>query len=298
MVNVSANIGNSSDDLCWQQSHYRAYTLFTAPAPCLSEGIPNDDCLGAIELAVGPTCNEEIHSNVGATYSTDASRFFSCGVSGFQPDDVWFKVRVPSSGNVTVSAPLLFNENNMILEAYSGTCDALTLVDCDQFGGSRGSEINLTDQAAGSYIYYRVVDQGNNTKGDFSICAHDSSVNGFATSQSAPEDSFPEWYYDEASETIVKLEGDAIATEKVIEDSQLLDVVAYPNPTTDYIYVKRNSSEESEIRLIDIMGRSVKSIKTSDSQTKIDVQDLIPGYYTLTVNENNQRTSVKVLVAR
>ena len=298
VVNVSANIGNSSDDLCWQQSHYRAYTLFTAPAPCLSEGIPNDDCLGAIELAVGPTCNEEIHSNVGATYSTAASRFFSCGVSGFQPDDVWFKVRVPSSGNVTVSAPLLFNENNMILEAYSGTCDALTLVDCDQFGGSRGSEINLTDQAAGSYIYYRVVDQGNNTKGDFSICAHDSSVNGFATSQSAPEDSFPEWYYDEASETIVKLEGDAIATEKVIEDSQLLDVVAYPNPTTDYIYVKRNSSEESEIRLIDIMGRSVKSIKTSDSQTKIDVQDLIPGYYTLTVNENNQRTSVKVLVAR
>ena len=84
----------------------------------------------------------------------------------------------------------------------------------------------------------------------------------------------------------------------MIEDSQLLDVVAYPNPTTDYIYVKRNSSEESEIRLIDIMGRSVKSIKTSDSQTKIDVQDLIPGYYTLTVNENNQRTSVKVLVAR
>ena len=300
VVNVSANIGNSSNDLCWQQSHYRAYSIFTAPAACLSEGIPNDDCLGAIELSAGSTCNEEIYSNIGATYSSDASRFFSCGVSGFQPDDVWFKVRVPSSGAVTVSAPLLFNENNMILEAYSGTCDNLTLVDCDQFGGSRGSEINLTNQAAGSFIYYRVVDQGNNTKGDFAICAYDGSVNGYATSQAAPEDAFPEWYYDEASETIVRVEEDAVAKEieEVIEITQQLDVVAYPNPTTDYIFVKRNSSEEGEIRLYDLMGRNVKTVKTSNVQTSIDVQDLIPGYYTLTISENNQQTSLKVLVAR
>ena len=82
------------------------------------------------------------------------------------------------------------------------------------------------------------------------------------------------------------------------EITQQLDVVAYPNPTTDYIFVKRNSSEEGEIRLYDLMGRNVKTVKTSNVQTSIDVQDLIPGYYTLTINENNQQTSLKVLVAR
>ena len=158
----------------------------------------------------------------------------------------------------------------------------------------------MTNQAAGSFIYYRVVDQGNNTKGDFAICAYDGSVNGYATSQAAPEDAFPEWYYDEASETIVRVEEDAVAKEieEVIEITQQLDVVAYPNPTTDYIFVKRNSSEEGEIRLYDLMGRNVKTVRTSNVQTSIDVQDLIPGYYTLTISENNQQTSLKVLVAR
>ncbi len=279
-VNVSANIGNSTDDLCWQQSFYKAYSLFAAPAPCLADELVNDECFGAIELSVSDECNREIYSNNGSTYSVGMSEFFSCGVSGYRPDDVWFKAQIPTSGNLTISAPLLYNENNMILEAYVGTCDALMVIDCDQFGGPDGSIIELTNQEPGEYIYIRVVDQGNNTKGDFAMCVYSTpnARTGFVAEQSK------ELAMDHESEEVIS---------SIVEDV----INIYPNPTTDFITVDLSGSGNRTIILSDITGKEFKRMDSGIFKSiKMDVRSLPVGHYLLTIMNNDQISTKQVMI--
>lgn len=301
-VNITANIGNSADDLCWQQSFYKAYGLFTAPQNCLSVGLANDDCVGAIELTAGSSCNRETFSSLGATYSVGSSSYFSCGVSGYRPNDVWFKVRVPANGNLTVSAPLLFNENNMIMEAYAGACDALVLIDCDQFGGSMGSEIKLTDQQPGEMIYFRVADQGNNTQGDFAMCAFSPSTNGFNTEATESYEPEVAWRYDEETETIIVLDNEAQEEVATIEEviGEGMTIKAYPNPTTDYINVELNQATitDATYTLYDLSGKRVRVVNnTTEKKVNMNVSDLNTGQYYLNVTsaEGSQTEIIQIL---
>ena len=174
-VNLRANLGNGTTRDCWSESNYHSLSFTTAPEACHSEVIENDDCYGAILLPLNKICQQQIFSSVGARWSSDASEYFHCGSSGYRPNDVWFKVQVPESGQMAIESPLLFNDNNMILEAYRGNCDQLELISCDQFGSNNGSIIRLQEQIIGSFIYIRVADQGNNSQGDFAICVYDDA---------------------------------------------------------------------------------------------------------------------------
>ncbi len=294
LVNVSANIGNSKDDLCWQQSFYKAYSLFQAPGSCLSELLANDDCVGAIELNVGNSCNQEIYSNLGATHTPGISSYFSCGVSGYKPNDVWFKVKVKSSGNVVVSAPLLFNENNMILEAFEGPCDNLRLVDCDQFGGSKGSEIKLANRTPGEYIYIRVADQGNNTQGDFAMCSYEPAmISGFVSAQFEEEEE-KAWYFDEETETIVQLNKDF--------EQKTVDISVHPNPAVDYLNIEMNFEEDETkvLTITDVMGRTIERteyIGYGSDKIKVDVSNIPSGQYFLTVSSHDQRITKRIVIS-
>ena len=311
VVNVTANIGNSADDLCWQQSFYKTYGLFTAPQSCLTISLANDDCVGAIEITPGTSCSRKIYSNLGATFSAGSSSYSSCGVSGYKPNDVWFKVKVPSNGNVTFSAPLLFNENNMIIEAYAGKCDAMVRIDCDQFGGSQGSEIKLTGRTSGEMIYYRVADQGNNTQGDFAICAYSPAPSGFNTEATNTEDE-PQiaWRYDEETQSIIIVEeGEEVeeanfVEEAIVEAITEVEVIAYPNPTTDVLNIEfSNALIDAEISLFDLRGKLLKNIVPASSdydqrKIRLNVSDLNVGQYYLNISSAQYRTTKLVQIVR
>ena len=138
---------------------------------CVTEPPPppaNDDCSNAIELAVDYTCNFVTYTNESATDSGIADP----GCALYSGGDVWFYVDVPASGELTID----MDTGVMIdsgLAIYSGSCGALTLIECDDDDSANGlmSSITLTGQTPGDILYIRVWEYGNNNNGSFDICA-------------------------------------------------------------------------------------------------------------------------------
>lgn len=154
--------------------YVRVYSPITnyASTMCLNVPPPNDNCANAVTLAVGTSCNETDGYNTGATASSAPAP--TCGT--YAGGDVWYKLTVPASGNVTVQNGFGFitgmgflNSTNM--EVYSGSCGALSSLGCN----SSNASLPLTGLTPGSTLYIRIWEPGNNSFGSFSVCAYDDS---------------------------------------------------------------------------------------------------------------------------
>ena len=130
----------------------------------------NDDPCSAISLAVNASCINTGATNESAT-STAGVPAPGCG--NYLGGDVWFTAVVPASGNITVEVSAgVMTDGAMAI--YSGTCGALTLIQCDDFGGAGAMPaLTLTGQTPASTLFIRVWESGNNNNGTFNICAHE-----------------------------------------------------------------------------------------------------------------------------
>lgn len=71
-----------------------------------------------------------------------------------------------------------------------------------------------------------------------------------------------------------------------IDESSLVDVSLYPNPTNEYIILKINTSLDNlNYNLYDMTGRIVSKGIISSNETKIDARDYVPGQYQLIINQ-------------
>ncbi len=144
----------------------------TAPPPPA-----NDLCASAIALPVGTdnACNFTASTNGGAT---DSGELPAPSCASYAGGDVWYTVTVPSTGNLTVDTGNggTFTDSGMSI--YSGTCGALTEIECDDDDSDDGafSLIALTGQTPGDVLYVRVWEFGNNAFGSFNICASSDEV--------------------------------------------------------------------------------------------------------------------------
>jgi hypothetical protein len=142
---------------------------FTISRSCSAAPPPltNDDCSGAIALTINSACSYTTYSNFGANASLGIP---APGCGGYSGGDVWFSVVVPPSGNFIVDTQAgVITDSGMA--AYSGTCGSLTLIACDDDGGtSLMSSLNITGQTPGATIYIRVWEFGNDNNGTFGIC--------------------------------------------------------------------------------------------------------------------------------
>jgi hypothetical protein len=141
---------------------------FTISRACIAP-LTNDDCSGAISLTPVTTCSYTTYSNVGATTSTGMT---APGCGNFSGSDVWFSVVVPATGEVDIDLQTGTMTDSGIA-FYSGTCGALTLLDCDDDSSSNGlmSYLSRTGLTPGQTIYIRVWEYGNDNNGTFGICA-------------------------------------------------------------------------------------------------------------------------------
>ncbi|RRQ46202.1 T9SS type A sorting domain-containing protein [Chryseobacterium sp. SC28] len=77
------------------------------------------------------------------------------------------------------------------------------------------------------------------------------------------------------------------------------DIRIYPNPVEDYAYVEIDfelqKGEEAEIRLHDMSGKQVQSIKTKNAVTKINTSSLPQGVYIVTANTSNKSVNTKIV---
>lgn len=137
----------------------------STPPPALT----NDECAGAIPLTINSTCSYSAFTNSGSTASAGVP---APGCASYSGGDIWFSFVVPANGIVTVDT-----QTGGILDSgmawYSGTCGALTLLECDDDDSANGamSTITRTGLTPGSTIYVRFWEFSNDNQGTFSICA-------------------------------------------------------------------------------------------------------------------------------
>ncbi len=68
-----------------------------------------------------------------------------------------------------------------------------------------------------------------------------------------------------------------------------LDIVAYPNPTVDYLNLRINELETDDIswQLFDMQGKLLDSQNDLDMQNRLDFSKYVPGTYLLLVRSGN-----------
>lgn len=128
----------------------------------------NDDPCGAEVLGVETACQWETYELTDATGTAGVT---DPGCASYVDNDVWFVFTAPASGAVTIdSSPIDFTDSGMAL--YSGTCNALTLIECDDDDSVNGlmSSITANGLIPGVDYFIRFWEFGGGGTGDFDIC--------------------------------------------------------------------------------------------------------------------------------
>lgn len=97
--------------------------------------------------------------------------------------------------------------------------------------------------------------------------------------------------YKSDTDNLVTLEGE-------LDTAKDMEVSAYPNPTTDILFVE--SSSMVSLKLFDATGRVVMTRDNINNEVaKLNVRDLQTGMYTLQViDDNNEQTAKRIIVTR
>lgn len=73
-----------------------------------------------------------------------------------------------------------------------------------------------------------------------------------------------------------------------LEDVNAYGIVIYPNPVTDRLIIKSNVLNANTIKILDILGKTVKLINNAQYTEFIDVSNLRSGLYILTTDNQKQ----------
>ncbi|RYE20742.1 MAG: gliding motility-associated C-terminal domain-containing protein, partial [Sphingobacteriales bacterium] len=161
------------------QRYYVRVWTFTATASssasftiCVGTPPPppaNDEPCNAITLPVleDGSCNLQTYTNQSATGSNGVP---APGCASYNGGDVWFKLTVPCTGSIILkSAAGTVTDGGMAI--YSGTCNGLTLLQCnDDFNGLMPG-ITRSGLVPGSTLWVRFWEFGGDNNGTFQLCA-------------------------------------------------------------------------------------------------------------------------------
>ena len=130
----------------------------------MAQAPANDNCSGAISLAVNATCVGTAGNATGATQSQS-------GCTGTANDDVWYSfVATSSAHNVSVTGASGYDA---VLQVFSGACGSLSSLSCRDITFGGGTETaSLTGLTVGSTYFFRVYDWYSATLSNpsFSVC--------------------------------------------------------------------------------------------------------------------------------
>ncbi|MEI8204635.1 MAG: T9SS type A sorting domain-containing protein [Bacteroidota bacterium] len=130
----------------------------------------NDECSGAIAIAVDTICTFVTYSSVGATASIGVP---APGCANYLGGDIWFSVVVPASGHLIIDS---YNEGigSSGMAIYSGNCGSLVLITCDANSNINSMpRINQSGLVPGSTIYIRFWKNGSVNGGSFDLCVYE-----------------------------------------------------------------------------------------------------------------------------
>ncbi len=225
----------------------------------------NQYCETAVDMpVVGHSCSPDYHAqNYGGNGPNGPATTCSANSGG----DSWFTVTVPSSGELTISTSGVTGSGayDVLIEAYSGTCDNLTYMDCAD-GNGAFSDLTMTGLTPGDVLYFKTWHYFNQNYGPYAVCAFDP--------------------FDDAG--VNELEG-------------LISMDVYPNPATNNvsIQVTLETSSDLSLTLSNTLGQTIFTQQIPNTQSleySFDVSNLPAGAYLITLQGNTGKQTKRLII--
>ena len=217
----------------------------------------NNDCANAIMLTPGTVYGDNpVDTTVAGATNSGVTN--ACGLNG---PDIWYSVVVPADGNITIEtgdtsgAGMGFDS---VIEAFSGTCGALTSIECDDDGAATGnySILNLTGLTPGETIYIRVWEYNGDETEPFSISAYSATLS--------------------------------------VEESVFESFSYYPNPVKNTLTIDTQDTIEN-ITMYNILGQEVLRTTPNTVGSEVDMSSLETGTYFVRVSIAGASKTVRVI---
>ncbi|MCS3868879.1 hypothetical protein J3D55_001795 [Chryseobacterium ginsenosidimutans] len=256
-----SGLTSSTSYYVWIRSSCTATDKSAWAGPYLfSTSITNDNCGSPVPLTIGASfaSNAIVATNIGSTIDETP---LSCQTNA--NNNVWYSVVVPPSGNLTIETKAVAGSTytDSVINAFSGSCGALTGVGCDDDSGDDAfSKLVLTGQTPGATLLVSVWRWSNSSvfDGQFQVSAYDSSL---------------------------------LATNEVKDAKNNIKV--YPNPFSDVITIS-DIKNVKNVFVSDISGRLVKTIANPSSSLQLG--ELKQGMYLLTLEmKDGSKQTIKTI---
>ncbi len=132
----------------------------------------NNDPCAFVPLTTNSTCVNTLGSNISATATAGIPAPACANYAG---GDVWFRVVVPAGGTVTVTTDVAggspLTDSGLAFYTAASCAGPFTLVSCDDDSGPGLMSALTYTGTAGTVLWVRVWEYGNDTFGAFNICA-------------------------------------------------------------------------------------------------------------------------------
>ena len=257
-TSVTITVTNDDDGTCSLDSLPLTYDEPACPPA-------NDDC-GTAQSIVQETGIADATSATptpgtieGATDSGLAAEACN-GFTGTANDDVWYSFEALTSDvNITFECV----DFDAVVQLYSGTCGALTVVACADDTVTTApivEEINATGLSVGATYYVRVYQYGTTTTaGD----SHD-----------------------------VKIWSSSTLSEPSLEDDNALTY--YPNPVTSDLSLRAQKPIQN-ISVYNMLGQRVMELKPETSDVQVDMSALSQGSYFVKLSVDNVIETIRII---
>lgn len=216
----------------------------------------NDLCENALELIAGADFDARALQVTNSNATDSGASDPTCG--NYNGGDLWFTATVPSDGILTIETGGVAGSTiiDTGVEAYTGTCDALVVIDCSDAipNESLFSKIEINDVTlAGQTIYIRAWEWGNDVSDEFLISVYNEDILS-------------------------------------VEDSQESQLSLYPNPTRDILNIN-NMPAFAKATITNILGQRVLESQTAQLQ----VSTLPAGIYFVTVQDGLNLSTLRFI---
>jgi Secretion system C-terminal sorting domain/Ig-like domain CHU_C associated len=219
----------------------------------------NDNCNGAISVVVKEQILESFQQvNLSLSSASPNSPTPLC--ASYIGSDLWYKVEVPSSGNVTIATSPLTSTSDFDtgLEVYSGTCNALNPIACDDDNGfERFSEVVITGRVSGEVLFARTWEYGNSqSAANFLISAYDQSILSSS-------------------------------------NFKFSELSIYPNPFKERFSISIN--EAVNLSILDLYGNKIFDKDMQSGISDINISSYSPGLYFVKISNNKGSQLIKMV---
>ncbi len=243
--------------------HYDIYSISSVTVSAYDITPDNDFCVDAVVLNVGGEFDDDfiIGSLNIFTNDTDGDRQ-NCTNSSQSDYEVWYKVVVPDSGDMTFEIRGRFSDaefmNKKGILVYSGDCENLSRVACLYASATNNFEnkLEVTGMIPGETLYVSV----------YRFYEYD------------PEESFRLSVYD----------SNILGIEDLQQDN--VKISLFSNPFNDEISLKSDTTFK-EISIYNVLGEMVETNSYEGKEYTLDISSFSSGLYIIQVNFENITTS-------